>query len=77
MTGTTPLKPTFSLLSSNTIQGVVLAILGWLSAPGNLDLLSFLPNGWGAKISTVATALGALLGVFGLRKAVAKNGNGA
>lgn len=50
-----------------TITGGAVAVLGWLSQP---DVLAFLPE----KVGAIVTAAGALLGVFGIRHAIAKHG---
>lgn len=55
------------LVKSKTLWGTLLAVLGFLSQP---SVLAVLPE----KVAAVITAVGVVLGVFGLRVAVAKSG---
>jgi hypothetical protein len=48
-----------------TITGGLLAVLGYLSQP---EVLAVLPEKW----ASVVIAVGMLLGVFGIRHAIAK-----
>ena len=54
----------FNLFASNTIRGVLLAIIGFLTQPSVLGILP-------AKVAAIITAIGALLGAIGLRNAIA------
>lgn len=60
----------FSGLTSKTIWGAIIAVLGYILKP---EVLAVLPE----KAAAVVTGLGIILGVFGIRSAVAKNGKGA
>lgn len=52
-----------------SIGGAILAVLGYLARP---EVLNVLP----AKVGAIITGVGVILGVFGLRRAIAKNGQG-
>lgn len=56
-------------LFSKTVIGAVIAVVGKLSDP---SILALMP----AKAAAVVTGVGMILGAFGVRAAIAKNGNG-
>jgi hypothetical protein len=60
-------KLNFSMLTSKTIWGTVIALVGYLLQP---NVLAVLPE----KVAGIITAIGGLLAAVGIRAAIAGNG---